>query len=837
VIRLFNFLVDPSSFWIGFFTGLATFLVLVLIRKLLPGWIKASRLQFHAIKESLSTSNENRLLSDMLDWAQHQHLSAPLFPLQAVLIPPRIMAPPLPLDTANDFVVDEVTALTIPYMPDWPEAAAAFQAPTISLDEALQGGANLLLIGLPGSGKTVALADLASRMARKTVHGKPLENRVPILVHAADLLAKQSDKEPLFAISGALGETYASPIVSTRLPALVKSIFTNGRALVLVDGLDELQLEVAAQLKAYLKIIIQLYPGNQFIITVPMENFGGFNQMGFLPVAMAAWSDKDRRQFTSQWISEWNAISNKLGQAEGSIIDPTLIKNWLITPDLSVTPFEMTLKTWAAMTGDIPAPALPSLIKTHILRLTSNTPNSESIAAHLAMSMVLNRKFLISWKEAETYIAQASRAQGLLSVQDSLSEESKEKSGGIRLLSIEPDLESFVSSGLMNNHAGSQIRFSHALLAGYLAGYALSTAHETDTLVKQPSWIGKHLSIGFLGSTSDISSYVNNLIQESMKVPTNPEYFQAARWLRLAQKNQPWRSTILRGLANLILKEYHTAGLSTRAVTALAVSDDPTVIGLFRQFIKSENSVVRQLAVLGIGMYGDSKTVNELTSFTRDFSAGVSRAACLGLARIGNKSAVDAVISVLLHGNEELRRAAAEVLATNTDEGLDILKEALTTDDLLVRRAAIFGLMRLDKAEVTLLLEKTAVSDEQWLVRNVASQALELKKSSPPYTPRLFPPISDLPWLLEYAGKRGVGIGNEKQAMDLIINALDRGDSEDKLRALEVLAQFGDASFVPNIYNVYYASKDELKEAAFNTIWQIGASGVPMPSPIQFGLG
>lgn len=837
MIRLFNFLIDPFSFWVGFGTGFVFFVLIVLLRKQLPDWIKALRKQWQIARESMSASNESRLLSDLLGWAQRQHLSAPLFPLQAILIPPRVMAPPLPSNTTNDFVVDEVTTLTIPFMPDWPEAAAAFRAPTISLEEALQGGANLLLCGQPGSGKTVALADLATRMVRKTVHGKPLENRIPLLMHAADLLAKQNEKEPLLAISGAINEIYASAIVSARLPSLIKSIFLNGRALVLIDGLDELQPDLASQLRLLLKVIIQTYPGNQFVVSVSMDNFYGLNQLGFIPVAMAAWSDKERRKFTSQWIDQWSSISNRIAPPDTTLIDPTLIKNWLTTLDLSVTPFELTLKTWSAMAGDIPSSDLPRLIENYILRLTSHIPNSELVAAQLAMEMILNQKSLVSWKEAENYLSQASKALGTQPALDSLEEEPKEKGSGMRLLSAAPDLENLINSGLLNNHAGSQIKFSHALIAGYLAGYALSTAHETDTLIKQPGWIGKQLSIGFLGSTSDISSYVNNLLQESLKVPTNPEYFQAARWLRLSQKNQVWRGTILRTLANLVLKEYLTPALSTRAVTALAVSGDPSVLGLFRQFIKSDNSVVRQLAVLGIGIYGDSKTVNELTNFTHDFSTGVSRAACLGLARIGSKPAIDAIIGVLLHGSEELRRAAAEVLATNTDEGLEILKEALTTDDLLVRRAAIFGLMLMDSPEVTSLLEKTAVSDEQWLVRNVASQALEQKKISYPYALKPLPPINDLPWLLEYASKSGVGISNEKQAMDLIINALSRGDAKEKLNALETLAQVGDGSFAPNIYSVYYESKEELKEAAFNTIWQIAASGAAMPSPIQYGLG
>lgn len=835
MVRFFDFLIDPFSFWVGFTTGLIFFVLMVLIRKQLPDWAKALQRNLKTAKESMSASSESRFLSDLLAWAQRQHLSSPLFPLQAVLIQPRLMAPPLPIDTSSDFLEEEVTTITIPYMPDWPEAAAAFKAPTISLDEALQGGANLLLYGQPGTGKTVALADLASRMARKLVQGKPLANRLPILLHAADILAKQNDKEPLLAISGAISDSYASTIVTTRLPAMMKSIFSSGRALVLIDGLDELQPELASQLKVFLKTIIQTYPGNQFVVTVPLDNFGGLNQLGFAPVAMASWSDKDRRGFISQWVDQWNAISNKVAPTDTSTVDATLIKNWLFTTDLSATPFELTLRTWSAMVGDIPSPDFPRLIENYILRLMNQAPNSELVAANLAMTMVLNRKSLVTIREAENYLSKATRAIGSQTDKDNIGEEIKEKAGGMRLLSAAPDLENLINSGLLLTHSGSQVRFSHALIAGYLAGYALSTAQETDTLLKQPSWIGKNLSISFLGSTCDITSYVSNLIQNSLKVPTQPEYFQAARWLRLSQKNQNWRGSIMRNLANLVVKEYQTPELSIRAVTALAVSGDQSVLGLFRQFVKNDSAEIRKLAILGIGIFGDVKSVNELANFTQDFSVDVSRAACLSLARIGGKSAIDAISEVLLNGSEELRRAAAEVLATNTDEGLQILKDALEIGDLRVRRAVIFGLMLLDNTEVDSILQKTAVSDAEWLVRNIASQALEQKKISHIYALKPLPPINDLPWLLEYASKSGIGISNEKQAMDLVVKALTRGEVEEKLRALEVLAQIGDSSFVHYIYETYYGSKEELREAAFNAIWWICASGAEMPSPVQFG--
>jgi Cdc6-like AAA superfamily ATPase len=54
--------------------------------------------------------------------------------------------------------------LELPYLLDWPELGARYHSATLTLAEALSGGANLLLIGKPGTGKTVALASAHARL-------------------------------------------------------------------------------------------------------------------------------------------------------------------------------------------------------------------------------------------------------------------------------------------------------------------------------------------------------------------------------------------------------------------------------------------------------------------------------------------------------------------------------------------------------------------------------------------------------------------------------------------------------------------------------------------------
>jgi HEAT repeat protein len=184
-----------------------------------------------------------------------------------------------------------------------------------------------------------------------------------------------------------------------------------------------------------------------------------------------------------------------------------------------------------------------------------------------------------------------------------------------------------------------------------------------------------------------------------------------------------------------------------------------------------------------------------------------------------------------------MRRAAAEALVNNREEGVPTLEEGLTVDDLLVRRSVVFAFMRLNQPEFFAAIEKMAVEDGQWVVRNAAAHALEVMRQPNPYIPRRSPVVTEIPWLISFAGKQGMGVQPGKPAMDLILKAVENGDEHEKLSALEYLRLFGSDYAIHRLYNAYFGSLENLREAAYNTIWHIAASGVTLPPPAQFGLG
>jgi flagellar biosynthesis GTPase FlhF len=114
------------------------------------------------IRGNLSTSIDARLRNDVYRIAQKQHLSSSLFSLDDIAIVPKVLIPLIQASKSIELAPTDSVSLTVPYIPDWPEMASVYKASTMTLVEALQGGANIILGGHPGSGKTVALAWLAS---------------------------------------------------------------------------------------------------------------------------------------------------------------------------------------------------------------------------------------------------------------------------------------------------------------------------------------------------------------------------------------------------------------------------------------------------------------------------------------------------------------------------------------------------------------------------------------------------------------------------------------------------------------------------------------------------
>ncbi|MGZ6347408.1 MAG: hypothetical protein ACXWNC_07590, partial [Anaerolineales bacterium] len=183
----FPFSLDVFSFAIGFVTASIFWWLIGRVR---PLWkeigqnLDKQQEEAQVYRTSSVEENHRRIT---LQRAQGMHLAAPLFALNEILQEPRLLAPPPRIEPDGPIATGSAVTQTLPYMPAWPELAAIYMAPTLSLSQALSGGVNLVIIGQPGIGKTVALAYLASLAANRSGTLGSLAQSIPFLIHVADL--------------------------------------------------------------------------------------------------------------------------------------------------------------------------------------------------------------------------------------------------------------------------------------------------------------------------------------------------------------------------------------------------------------------------------------------------------------------------------------------------------------------------------------------------------------------------------------------------------------------------------------------------------------------------
>lgn len=846
---------DPLSVGVGFIVGILFTWLLSRIRPLWSQWREGLREQRAAAKVRRTTGLEDNLRRIILRRAQGMHLAASLFSLNEILQEPELIAPPARVEPGVIGIQEDIISQTLPYMPAWPELAATYRASSLSVVEAIAGGSNIVIMGAAGAGKTVALAHLASQAANLQVQFDPKAEvyAVPYLYHVADLqLPFDADKDPIQVITNAVLER--APVFDLgRLPGFIQQTFNDGQALVLIDGFDELDPKGQSEVVEWFKALITAHPKVRIVTTGCYGQLNGLISIGFSPLALCAWDPQRDAEFIQQWGELWSrtvALESKPHTGPGQA-DPLLLNTWLLSDNAGLTPFELTLKVWGAYAGDSLGPRVLDAIATHVRRLA---PSGTPVAALelLAMQVVLTTQPVFDPRKARAWVKQyeivddkAAAAEDssdqMLDTKDiSLTESQKIRirksraSGAVASYGL---LSKMVESGLLVSHLNNKMRFLHPVLNGYLSGQAIGD-HEADaTLCAQPDWDGKTLSLRYLAARADASAVADMLLKES-DIPLHASTFIVARWLRDAPKEAPWRKKVFAALLTLLQAEGQPTALRGQAMAAFVTSGDPGAATLFRQLLGARSFELLPLAALGTGALRDPKAVDALEEILQAPSGAVRRATCLALVAIGTEKALEAVARALLQGDEELRRAAAEALSNDPKEGHAMLREGATlADDIMVRRAVVHGLSRIHRPWAVELLQKLQVEDDQWAVRNLATQYLEQMSQIDPRVPRKLKPPSDSPWLIEFAGKQGMGVPRGGPATDVLLNAFKVGDTEERLAALPYLKRVSGDGIISALYNGMYGEDPEVREAAFYAIEEMAANGMKIPHPNQFGLG
>lgn len=850
---MFQFALDPFSFFVGFATASIFWLLVArgrpLWEEMRANW-RESREAAQTRKTSGVEENHRRIT---LRRAQGMHIAAQLFALDEIIQEPLLLVPPQVVEPGAPPAFEDIVTQTLPYLPAWPEIAAAYQPQTLTLPHALAGNSNIVIIGQPGVGKTVALAYLASLAANRSEKLGALQDFVPFLVHVADLSLPIKDVKHVLNPLIESASEHAPVLDLGRIPTFIQNTFKHGNALLLVDGYDEITPQEQQVVSDYLKSILQSYPKTRIVTTGAPEYLDGLIPLGFAPLALCAWSERQNQKFIEHWGQLWsNTVAlDVVSESAPEQVDPLLLNSWLSAGNLNLSPLELTLKVWGAYAGDSLGPHVLETIATHIRRIApANTP----IAAleTLAMQVTLSAEPIFDPRKARAWVRSFEVAEDVQEDESAESqeeaaepsdtdakEETKPKKGKkVEKVSTPSSglLGKMTASGLLVAYRNNKMRFAHSIFAGYLAGHAFTTYNAEETILNQPDWTGKYLAMRYFAAHGDASKLVQSLLEFS-RLPMHRPLFTAARFLRDAPRNAPWRGRMFGTLAAILQTEGIPLSLRGQAMAAFVYSNDPSAATLFRQFATSMSFELVHLSVLGLGATRDGKSVKALSNTLQAPSLSVRRAACMALVAVGSNEALETVAQTLLHGDEDIRRAAGEALANDPHEGHAMLKDGVTINDLLLRRAVVYGLGRIHEDWAVELLKRLQIEDDQWVVRNAATEVLDAKANAQALAPSKLKAPHESPWLIEFAAKNGMGISPGVPATDILLLALKDEDPDTRLASLPYLKFTPSKEVIAEMYEALYKDDPELREHTYHILWEVGASGVKLPDPSEFGLG
>ncbi|WP_455432231.1 NACHT domain-containing protein [Streptomyces violascens] len=168
----------------------------------------------------------------------------------------------------------------------------------MSAEQALAGADRLLLRGPAGSGKSTLVQWLALNAARRSFGPELADwNRcVPFVLRLRAFTAA----EPL-----PMPEEFlrAAGVPLSPAPGWAESLLTEGRALVLVDGVDEVPMRLRARTEAWLRSLVTAFPRARYVVTtrpsaVSEDWLAG---RGFVAHSLLPMEREDVRAFVAHW--------------------------------------------------------------------------------------------------------------------------------------------------------------------------------------------------------------------------------------------------------------------------------------------------------------------------------------------------------------------------------------------------------------------------------------------------------------------------------------------------------------------------------------------------------
>ncbi len=786
-----NWQFDRWSALIGLIAGVVLAFVLNWLRRPAAALWQQMRERVGGARRWVAAGIEGRYREELAQYAQTRHFGAGAAPLDAIFVPPRLLPPPA------EPLPDEppLPRIQLPFL--WPDLAAygaVGPLPTLSLEQAVTHTPRALFSAPAGCGKSTTLAFVALMCAR--AESAFLPDSLPIYAHLAEL----GPWDPPDADRPRMADDYllaalqrrAGTLTADSLPSALRQALHAGRAVVLLDGWDELAPAERPEYTRWLADLLKLYPDSRFILTAPATHFGPLLDLGFVPFTLQPWTPAEATQLAQRWADALGATlpTEPKSQQLGAPHVPSL-GFW--RPGL--TALDATLGLWLMLAGETPPPyQVPRYVAS--IRQILAPFGSEEANWPLEIGQELLGKLAREMDRATSRIASKDRLAQLIQEELGAREELSSRA-------VQDSLAALAEfSGLLVTFGKDRLVFATPCLFAFFWADNLVRSNEPAPAVQRLFELDWALPLSFYAQMTEAVPMVEQLLAQPAG-EFHDSLFQAASWVANTDEREQWRRIILVRLAQKLLDAKTSVGIRERAVAALVSTGDNGVGYLLRQAAGSSNPTLRAAAAPGLGALalqlpgrpGDEKSLEALTKSLHDPDEEVQKAAIYALAATHADGALEAIIQRLLEAGAAVRRVAAEALATMGDEGHSVLREALSDAEVLVRRAALYGLSTLDDDWASEKLNTTQMEDKDWFVRSTAEELINqrLKDRSQRAIKPLRP--EDLGWLVSWAAERGEGVPAGPEAMVLVERSFEQRDQPAvRARAARSLGIIGKAS-------------------------------------------
>jgi len=789
-MSIFGTRFDTPEFLVGLFLGLFIYWMLRRLRPLLTLAFRWSASQFSTFRENISASTAEPYIQDLLFQLDNLHLAKPIFSLRQVILAPHILLDHPPTEPLNLDETENLYHRIMPTYADWNILSAIYQTPSMPIKQLLDSNINVLITGDFGSGKTTALAYLAFALLNEHPPSSNKNARLPIFIHAADIILPIKPKSEVFSVIIDACRAAASPGLSRFLPRYLRPHLREGRVLLLIDGIDELPEPEIATIAEWLSTFHNEFPQHQIIAAGPTRGYDGILKAGLQAMPIAPWNQREIERYLDGWARAWQThIQPAMSSDQVAEIDPSLLNAWLRVSRPAYSPLEVTLRVWAAYVGDLAQPTLNKCMLAYQRRMLS--PDEQNAAQSLALQWINGSKATIARDRIDRGIP----------------------------------LSDLLASGILSSRADNQIAFSNPSVGAHFAASALRR-NEGTPIDLADDWQPRVMTLRYFAVQSDMVEYVSALVNR-MDDPLSRALLAAGFWLRDAPAKARWRNHILSAIAVKMQDEHSPYGIRLRALQAVVHAEEKPAKALFEKMLNSQSAASRTLGALGIGGLKSSESIGALEQRLRsEEEEAVRFSICLSLAAIGTSESLIILGRLLLEGAAADQLIGAQALSSHLGEGVAMLAEAAAMKDVAIRRAAVYGLGRVQRDDITEQLKKIQIEDDQAIVRNAATEVLE-QRINPAKMIRNRPErAADVEWLINFASQNSMGISAGKGVHEVLRRALLTGGQDQQIASLKTIASFGISDLLMDVFEALNSEEQEIKNVAFESLWMLEAGGV-----------